>query len=209
MHNHDVTGAYGDRPHKHIEKHLHIGTNLTGDIRLVKKVVLVGNPNVGKSLFFNHFSGVYVDVSNYPGTTVEITSGKYGNYEIYDTPGIYGVSSFTDEEQVARDIILDADIILNVVDSVHIERDLFLTQQLIDMGKEITVLLNFKDELKRQGIELDAKTLSDTLGVPVFQTSAITKGMRRKERPSTPFADPRKPEVDRFRSGSTSLTRRR
>src|SRR3990172_10013176 len=80
------------------------------------KVVLAGNPNVGKSLLFNQFSGLYVDVSNYPGTTVQVNRGQHGQYEIYDTPGIYGVSSFNDEESVARDIVLEADVILNVVD---------------------------------------------------------------------------------------------
>ena len=95
------------------------------------RVVLVGNPNVGKSCFFNHLSGMYVDVSNFPGTTVSIAKCKYKNYEIFDTPGVYGVSSFNDEERVARDIILDGDVILNVVNALHLERDLFLTLQLI------------------------------------------------------------------------------
>ena len=99
-----------------------------------RKIVLVGNPNVGKSLFFNAFTGLYVDVSNFPGTTVAISSGRMGDDVVLDTPGIYGVSSFNDEETVARDIVMEADIVVNVVDAVHLERDLFLTQQVIDMG---------------------------------------------------------------------------
>ncbi len=140
-----------------------------------QKIVLAGNPNVGKSLFFNHFSGMYVDVSNFPGTTVSFTKAKYKNFEIFDTPGIYGVSSFNDEEKVARDIILSADIILNVVNALHLDRDLFLTQQLIDMGKKITVLLNFTDELLKRKIKVDSKRLSELLGVEVIDTSAKNK----------------------------------
>ena len=90
-----------------------------------KKIVLVGNPNVGKSVFFNALTGIYVDVSNFPGTTVDISHGKFGGDLVMDTPGVYGISSFNDEEKVARDVILAADIIVNVVDAVHLERDLF------------------------------------------------------------------------------------
>ena len=109
----------------HVEKHKHPDlAYLEKDIEK-RKIVLVGNPNVGKSIVFNELSGMYVEVSNYPGTTVEVTQGTYREYEVYDTPGIYGVSSFNDEEKVARDIILEADIILNVVDATHLERDLF------------------------------------------------------------------------------------
>ena len=97
-----------------------------------KKLVLAGNPNSGKSVFFNHLTGIYVDVSNFPGTTLDISTGKYKNYTVVDTPGVYGVSSFNEEETVARDVILEADIILNVVDSVNPGRDLFLTKQLIE-----------------------------------------------------------------------------
>jgi len=99
-----------------------------------RRIVLAGNPNVGKSLFFGSLTGLYAEVSNYPGTTVEISRGRMGEADLLDTPGIYGVSSFNDEEKVARDIILAADVILNVVDATHLERDLFLTRQLIDMG---------------------------------------------------------------------------
>ncbi len=139
-----------------------------------KRVVLVGNPNVGKSLVFNHLSGLYADVSNFPGTTVAISRGTYGNYDILDTPGIYGVSSFNDEERVARDVIVEADIILNVVNSLHLERDLFLTKQLIEMGKKVSIILNFSDEVKRKKIKIDSKRLSALFGVEVIETSAVT-----------------------------------
>jgi ferrous iron transport protein B len=138
-----------------------------------KKLVLVGNPNVGKSVFFNSLTGLYVDVSNFPGTTVDISMGKYKEYTVIDTPGVYGVSSFNDEERVARDVIISADIVLNIVDAVHLERDLFLTQQLIDMGKNIVVALNMMDEAKANGINIDVQRLSDLLGVPVIPTVAL------------------------------------
>lgn len=140
-----------------------------------KKVVLVGNPNVGKSVFFNAFTGIYADVSNYPGTTLEINYGKMDEYVVIDTPGVYGVSSFNDEEIVARDVILSADVIINIVDAVHMERDLFLTQQVIDMGIPTVVALNMIDEAQKHGIEVDIDLLSDLLGVPVVPTIAVTR----------------------------------
>ncbi|HHY19512.1 MAG TPA: ferrous iron transport protein B [Firmicutes bacterium] len=138
----------------------------------LKRLVLVGNPNVGKSVVFNYLTGSYVDVSNFPGTTVDVSQGKYKNYIVLDTPGIYGVSSFNDEEKVARDVILDADLLLNVVDGVHLERDLFLTLQLADMGIPMVVAINMMDEVKRQGIEIDFKALEKYLGVPIVPICA-------------------------------------
>lgn len=138
-----------------------------------KKLVLAGNPNVGKSVFFNLLTGLYVDVSNFPGTTVDISHGRYKDYIVIDTPGVYGVSSFNEEETVARDVILFADVILNVVDAVHLDRDLFLTKQLIDMGKPVIVALNLMDELRSNGIEIDLAELEKLLGVPVIPTSAV------------------------------------
>ncbi|EYE89670.1 iron transporter [Fervidicella metallireducens AeB] len=138
-----------------------------------KKIVLAGNPNVGKSVFFNALTGMYVDVSNFPGTTVDVSHGKFGNDVVIDTPGVYGVSSFNDEERVAKDVILYGDIILNVVDALHIERDLFLTLQIMDMGKPMIVALNMMDDIERNGIDLDVKKLSELLGVPVIPTVAV------------------------------------
>ena len=146
------------------------------DLLLQKqKIVLVGNPNVGKSCFFNHLSGMYVDVSNFPGTTISVSKSGYKEFDLYDTPGVYGVSSFNDEEKVARDIILSADVILNVVNALHLERDLFLTLQLIDMGKKVSILLNFADEIQKRKIKIDIKKLSEELGVEVIETAAVDK----------------------------------
>lgn len=136
------------------------------------KVVLTGNPNVGKSIFFNSFTGIYVEVSNFPGTTLDISSGKFKDYIIIDTPGVYGVSSFNDEEIVARDAIASADIVVNVVDAVHLERDLFLTQQVIDMGIPVIVAINMMDEAKKNGLKIDIDKLSNELGVPIIPTIA-------------------------------------
>ena len=138
----------------------------------MENVVLAGNPNVGKSVVFNALTGIYVDVSNYPGTTIELTRGHIDGHDLIDTPGVYGVSSFNDEETVARDIIMDADIVVNVVDAVHIERDLFLTLQLLDMGKRMVVALNMADEARSQGVAIDRDLLEDLLGVPVIETVA-------------------------------------
>lgn len=145
-----------------------------------KKIVLAGNPNVGKSVFFNALTGVYVDVSNYPGTTVEISTGRFGMDIVMDTPGVYGVSSFNDEERVARDVILYADVVLNVVDALHLERDLFLTQQIIDMGKPVVVALNMMDEVRRNGLKINTRLLQEMLGVPVIPTIAV-KGIGLEE----------------------------
>jgi ferrous iron transport protein B len=160
---------------EHIDHHKHPANILLVAETPHLKIALVGNPNVGKSVIFNFLSGLYVDVSNYPGTTVEFSKGQFGAYDIYDTPGVYGISAFSAEENVTRDVVLEADAVLNIVDSVHIERDLFLTQQLIDMGKRVSVILNFQDELERQGIVIDIGQLSTSLGVPIYQTSAVQK----------------------------------
>ncbi len=158
-------------------------------------VVLAGNPNVGKSVVFNALTGTYVDVSNFPGTTVELTRGRLGERDVVDTPGVYGVSSFNDEERVARDIILTGDIVVNVVDAVHLERDLFLTLQLIDMGKPMVVAMNMADEARRRGVDVDRDLLEDLLGVPVIETVAVEgKGFDELkaslERARTGHADP-------------------
>jgi ferrous iron transport protein B len=167
MHNHAVNRA----PRDHLERHKHPGLAPIEQ----PMVALVGNPNVGKSLVFNYLSGLYVDVSNYPGTTIEFTQGRYKEFDVFDTPGVYGIGSFSDEENVTREIVLDADVVLNVVDAVHLERDLFLTMQLIDMGKKVSVLLNFADEVEALGLRVDADLLSETLGVPVFRTTATKR----------------------------------
>ncbi len=163
-----------------------------------RNIVLVGNPNVGKSIFFSAWSGIYADVSNFPGTTVEISSGKIGEDLLLDTPGVYGVSSFNDEERVARDVILNADLVVNVVDATHLERDLFLTLQLADMGIPMVVALNFCDEAEDLGIRIDTRKLEDQLGVPVIPTAAVKNRGLKEVLAALPLARPglAHPEID-------------
>ncbi|MBT9153089.1 MAG: Fe(2+) transporter FeoB [Firmicutes bacterium] len=137
------------------------------------RVVLVGNPNSGKSVIFNSLTGMYVDVSNYPGTTVEIAEARVGNRVYVDTPGVYGISAFNDEERVTRDVVLTADVILNVVNAVYLERDIFLTLQCIDMGLPVVVAVNMLDEAASQGLKVNLHLLSNLLGVPVVGTIAV------------------------------------
>lgn len=153
--------------------HIHAPVSAHADTH-DRKLVLAGNPNVGKSVFFNALTGLYVDVSNYPGTTIDVSRGKAEGFLVMDTPGVYGVASFNDEERVARDIILGADVVLNVVAASTLERDLFLTQQLIDMGKPVVVALNQMDEAQAHGLEIDAAQLSDLLGVAVIPCVATS-----------------------------------
>jgi len=161
-------------------------------------VVLVGNPNVGKSVVFGALTGTYVDVSNFPGTTVEITKGRMGDVDVVDTPGIYGVSSFNEEETVARDVVLGAARIVNVVDAVHLERDLFLTLQLADMGIPMVVALNMADEARREGVAVDRDLLEDLLGVPVVETVAIKGAGIDRLRAAIDHARPGHPDPELY-----------
>ncbi len=136
-----------------------------------RTVVLAGNPNVGKSVFFTALTGVYREVSNYAGTTVDVRCARLGRDTLIDTPGVYGVGSSNEEERVARDVILSADVVINVVDAVHLARDLFLTVQLIEMGLPMVIALNMMDEAVRCGITIDISRLSRLLGVPVIAAS--------------------------------------
>ncbi|HEY9679930.1 MAG TPA: ferrous iron transporter B [Drouetiella sp.] len=140
-----------------------------------KKIALAGNPNVGKSVIFNALTGLSADVSNYPGTTIDVSRGKLGDYDIADTPGVYGVSSFNDEERAARLMILEADVIVNVVSALSLDRDLFLSLQLIEMGKPVLLVINQWDEAERRGMQIDTALLSDMLGVPVLHCVAVRK----------------------------------
>ncbi|HOV80339.1 MAG TPA: ferrous iron transport protein B [Bacillota bacterium] len=148
-----------------------------------KKIVLAGNPNVGKSVFFNILTGSYVDVSNYPGTTLEMACGRYRGDVVIDTPGVYGISSYNEEEKITRDIVLSADIVINIVDAANLERDLFLTLQLMDMGVPAVVALNMVDEAIQRGFKINVSLLEKFLGVPVVPTVAVRNiGMNELKR---------------------------
>lgn len=143
--------------------------------RRPRKIVLVGNPNVGKSVVFQALTGQYAEVSNYPGTTVELTRGHLGPDIVIDSPGVYGISALNDEERVTRDVVLEADLVVNVVDAVHLERDLFLTLHLADLGLPMVIGLNLMDEATARGRSIDHRKLSELLGVEVVPMVA-TRG---------------------------------
>ncbi len=150
----------------------------------LRKVGIVGSPNVGKSVIFNKLTGAYVTVSNYPGTTVNVSRGKAkmggGEVEIVDTPGMYSLLPITDEERVARLILFEEkpEVILHVVDAKNLERMLPMTFQFIEAGLPIILDLNMMDEVAAAGIEIDIGKLAEQLGVPVVATVATTgRGM--------------------------------
>lgn len=146
-----------------------------------KKVALVGNSNVGKSVLFNALTGAYVTVSNYPGTSVEVARGtaviKGESFEIIDTPGMYSLLPITEEERVARRILLDdpPDMVIHVVDARNLERMLTMTMQLIEAGLPVLLVLNIMDEAERLGITIDIPLLRERLRIPVIGAAVARK----------------------------------
>ncbi len=138
-----------------------------------RRVVLAGNPNVGKSAVFFALTGVYTNVSNFPGTTVDIAGGRLGADAVVDTPGAYGLSPFSEDERVARDVILTADLVINVVDVANLSRDLFLTLQLIDLGLPVVIALNMMDQAEGLGLQVHPEVLGRELGVPVVPMTVV------------------------------------
>jgi len=143
------------------------------------RVALVGSPNVGKSALFNRLTGRYVTVSNYPGTSVEITrgTGRLGgcHVEVLDTPGMYSLTSASEEQRVVRRFLLDggADVLVQVMDAKNVSRMLALTLQLVELGRPLVIAVNMMDEAARLGIRLDAAGLSRRLGVAVVPMVAV------------------------------------
>jgi ferrous iron transport protein B len=150
------------------------------------KVILVGTPNVGKSVIFNALTGAYVTVSNYPGTTVEISHGRatFGGsvWHVIDTPGLYSLMLITEEERVTRKLLLEEhpELVLHVTDAKNIERMLNLTLQLIEAGLPVALVVNLMDEAERCGLRIDIPRLQSILGIPVVPTAA-TQGRGLKE----------------------------
>ena len=146
-----------------------------------KKIVIIGNPNVGKSVLFNNLTNSYVTVSNYPGTSVEVTSGfadiKGVKFEVIDTPGMYSLMPITEEERVGRKILIQGrpHIVLHVVDAKNLERMLTFTLQLIEAGLPVILVLNIMDEAQKAGIKIDFTLLEKLLGIPVVGTISTTK----------------------------------
>ena len=142
---------------------------------------LIGNPNCGKTTIFNQLTGARQKVANWSGVTVEKREGylKRNGYriKIVDLPGIYSLSSFSIEEIITRNFILNdqPDVIINVVDAGNIERNLYLTTQLINIKARVVIALNMFDEAESRGINIDTEKLGTLLGMPVIKTIG-TKG---------------------------------
>lgn len=141
-------------------------------------IALIGNPNCGKTTLFNAVTGSSQYVGNWPGVTVEKKEGKFksGGLEVImvDLPGIYSLSPYTPEEIVSRSYVIEdkPDLIINIVDATNLERNLYLTTQLAELGRPMVIALNMIDMLNKRGISLDYKALEESLGIPVCPISA-------------------------------------
>lgn len=145
-----------------------------------KTIALVGNPNSGKTTLFNSLTGSSQRVGNWPGVTVDKKVGKlrgHGDTKVVDLPGIYSLSPYSPEEVIARDYLADdsPDAIINIVDATNLERNLFLTTQLLELDIPVVVALNMMDVARSKGYEIDEKKLSERLGCPVVPISALKK----------------------------------
>ncbi|KAB0666223.1 ferrous iron transport protein B [Oryzomonas japonica] len=156
-------------------------TEAPGKVPNAKRVALVGNPNVGKSVLFNALTGSYVTVSNYPGTSVEVSRGhaviNEQPWEVIDTPGMYSIHTITEEERVAREILLHEtpDVVLHVLDARNLERMLAMTLQLIEAGLPVILVVNIMDEAERMGLKIDLELLRQRLGIPVVGAATTRK----------------------------------
>ncbi len=144
----------------------------------MKKVLLVGNPNVGKSVVFTRLTGAEVMISNYPGTTVDYTRGrmKLGGetVQVIDVPGTYSLEPSNPAEAVAVQMLPSGDVLVNVVDATNLERNLYLTLQLLERSQPMVVALNMWDDAQHLGIHIHVEALQRMLGVPVVPTVALT-----------------------------------
>ncbi len=144
-----------------------------------KKILLMGNPNVGKSAIFSRLTGARVTISNYPGTTVGFSQGYMKLDEdnmavVIDVPGVYHLEPACRADEVTCEMLEEGDLVVNIVDATNLERNLFLTLELRERGRPMVVALNMWDETRHKGIEIDVEKLEKELGVPVVPTCGIT-----------------------------------
>jgi ferrous iron transport protein B len=144
----------------------------------MRTILLVGNPNVGKSVLFSRLTGVRTTVSNYPGTTISYTRGftKLGEekLEVIDVPGTYTLEPTSEAEEIALKMLKNGNVIINVVNATNLERSLYLTLQLLEMDIPVVVALNMWDDTKHRGIDIDLEKLRMMLGAPAVPTVAVT-----------------------------------
>ena len=149
------------------------------------KIALAGNPNSGKTTLFNALTGSNQFVGNWPGVTVEKKEGKLKKHDgvvIADLPGIYSLSPYTLEEVIARNYLIDEkpDAILNIVDGSNLERNLYLTTQLLELGIPMVIAINMMDVVRKNGDKIDIQALTEQLGCPIVEISAL-KGEKTME----------------------------
>ena len=143
------------------------------------RIALAGNPNSGKTTLFNQLTGASAHVGNYPGVTVEKKEGVYKKgsekVTVIDLPGIYSLSPYSPEEVVAREVILDEkpDVIINIVDATNLERNLYMSTQLLETDTPVVIALNMIDSAEKRGLIIDCDKMSKEIGVPVVAISAL------------------------------------
>ena len=144
------------------------------------KICLIGNPNSGKTTLFNNLTKSNARVGNWPGVTVEKREGTIkrknkDNVQVVDLPGIYSLSPYTDEEVISRNYLISnqSDVVVNIVDATNLERNLYLTSQILEMDVNIVICLNFMDVVDKQGDFIDVEKLSKKFGVPIIPISAL------------------------------------
>lgn len=158
------------------------------------KIALAGNPNCGKTTMFNDLTGSSQYVGNWPGVTVEKKEGKLKGHKdvtIVDLPGIYSLSPYTMEEVITRNYLIEQkpDAIINIVDASNLERNLYLTTQLVEIGLPVVIALNMMDVVKKNGDHIDSKRLSEQLAVPWWRCPP-SKAWGSRPQPKRPWSSP-------------------